>query len=103
MNNASGATDEAFEKMQTDSWDLNKAINEIKNVMIEFGGTLVETLRPAIEGFISGVTAFKDWFASIGPEGQRAIIGIRPWLRPSARCSSSSGASPAQSATSDRL
>jgi TP901 family phage tail tape measure protein len=76
MNNASGATDEAFEKMQTDSWDLNKAINEIKNVMIEFGGTLVETLRPAIEGFISGVTAFKDWFASIGPEGQRAIIGI---------------------------
>lgn len=76
MNNSAGATDEAFEKMQTDSWDINKAINEVKNVMIDLGGTIVDTLRPAIEGFVSGVSGFTDWFKSIGPEGRQIIVTI---------------------------
>lgn len=76
MNNSAGATDEAFEKMQTDSWDINKAINEVKNVMIDLGSTIVDTLRPAIEGFVNGVKGFTDWFKSIGPEGQQIIVTI---------------------------
>lgn len=76
MNNSAGATDEAFEKMQTDSWDINKAINEVKNVMIDLGSTIVDTLRPAIEGFVGGVKGFTDWFKSIGPEGQQIIVTV---------------------------
>lgn len=76
MNDSAGATDEAFEKMQTDSWDINKAINEVKNVMIDLGSTIVDTLRPAIEGFVNGVKGFTDWFKSIGPEGQQIIVTI---------------------------
>lgn len=76
MNNSSGATEEAFGKMQTDSWDLNRAINEIKNVMIEFGGVIMTALQPAIEGFIGGVKGFSDWFKSIGEGGQTIILVI---------------------------
>lgn len=76
MNASSGATDEAFGKMQTDSWDLNKAINEIKNVMIEFGGVIMTALQPAIEGFIGGVKGFSDWFKSLGEGGQTVILII---------------------------
>lgn len=76
MNNSSGATDEAFGKMQTDSWNLQKAMNEINNVMIDLGGTIVDTLRPAIEGFVGGVSEFSDWFKSIGTEGQQVILAI---------------------------
>lgn len=76
MNGAAGITDESFEKMQTTTFDLNRAMNEIKNVMIELGSTIGTALQPAIEGFVNGVHGFTEWFKSIGPEGQRVILVI---------------------------
>ena len=76
MNGAAGITDESFEKMQTTTFDLNKAINQIKNVMIELGNTIGQALQPAIDGFVNGVKGFTDWFKSIGPQGQQVILVI---------------------------
>lgn len=76
MNGAAGITDESFEKMQTTTFDLNKAINQIKNVMIELGNTIGQALQPAIDGFVNGVRGFSDWFKSIGPQGQQVILMI---------------------------
>lgn len=76
MNDAAGLTDESFEKMQTTTFNLNKAMNQVKNVMIELGGTIGQALAPAIEGFVNGVKGFSDWFKSIGPQGQQAMLAI---------------------------
>lgn len=76
MGEAAGLTDESFEKMQTTTFDLNKAINQIKNVMIELGNTIGTALQPAIDGFVEGVHNFSEWFKSIGPQGQQFILVI---------------------------
>ena len=74
MNSSAGLTEEGYEKMQTTTFDLNKALNEVKNVMIELGNTIGSALQPAIDGFVNGVRGFSDWFKSIGPAGQQLIL-----------------------------
>lgn len=73
MNGAAGATDEAFGKMETSSYTVGKAVNEIKNVAIETGDAVVASLGPAIDGFVSGAHAFQEWFGSLD-EGSRQTI-----------------------------
>lgn len=76
MGEAAGITDESFEKMNTTSFDLNRAINQVKNVMTELGGTIGQALQPVIDGFVKGAQGFSDWFKSIGEDGQRAILVV---------------------------
>ena len=46
MRESSGATDSAFEKLQTNSFKINKAVNAVKNTFIVLGGVILDILFP---------------------------------------------------------
>lgn len=73
MNGAAGSTDEAFGKMETTTYTVEKAVNKVKNVLVETGDTLVKNLSPAIDGFADGAQEFAEWFDSLD-EGARDMI-----------------------------
>lgn len=76
MNNSAGATDEAFEKMQTTSAKVGISINRVKNSLAEFGGSILETVAPAIDkfgGFIENVT---EKFNGLDQEQRNGIMMI---------------------------
>lgn len=73
MVNSSGATESAYEKMQTTTWTLAKAFNEIKNVALEFGNALMSVLSPAIQSFVDMLHNLATWLSSID-EGTKQVI-----------------------------
>ncbi|MEG2369200.1 MAG: phage tail tape measure protein, partial [Raoultibacter sp.] len=76
MKNSTGATDEAYKKMETTSYKLKRAVEEVKNTLIDLGGNLAETLMPAIEGAVGAVKQFTEWFKSLDDETKRVGISV---------------------------
>ena len=76
MGEAAGLTDESFAKMQTRTGSLNKAINKVKNVLIETGDTIVGSLGPALDGFANGAEAFSQWFSNLDEGARQAIANF---------------------------
>lgn len=76
MNGAAGATDEAFGKMQTTSYDVDKAINRVKNAAIELGGQLLQALGPAIDAVGGAVEGATKWFSELDADGRNTVIAI---------------------------
>lgn len=76
MVNSSGATESAYEKMQTTTWTLAKAFNEIKNVALEFGNALMSVLSPAIQSFVDMLHNLATWLSSIDEGTKQAIVTV---------------------------
>lgn len=74
MGSASGATEEAFEKLDTTSQKTKITLNLVKNTAVEMGGTLLEMLAPAIEKASNLVGTLKEKWDGLSPETQQAII-----------------------------
>lgn len=74
MNNAAGSTDEAFETMQDTSWTLAKGMNEVKNVGIKLGDSLVNGLKPHIQRICKALSDFCEWFDSLEQGEKDAVI-----------------------------
>lgn len=74
MNNSTGATDSAFEKMQTNSLKLQKMWNQVKNTAIDFGTTLLSMMEPAINTVVSKVSDLTTWFNGLD-DGTKKTIG----------------------------
>ena len=70
MNNSVGATDAAFQKMQTPSEELKKSLNELKNVGIELGQQLLPIVTRLAE-FISGLA---EKFIGLDESTQKTIL-----------------------------
>ncbi|MBU9746588.1 phage tail tape measure protein [Lachnospiraceae bacterium ASD3451] len=71
MQNSAGATDKAFQTMdQTPLEQLKKALNELKNAAIDFGGKMA----PAIKAVTDILQTLADKFSSLTPEQQEFII-----------------------------
>ncbi len=47
-----------FEKLQTKSVIIEKAINQLKNALIDLGGTLMDVLAPLIEQAAEAIAGF---------------------------------------------
>lgn len=73
MRNSTGATEEAFGKLQTKSDAFKKTFNELKNVMIELGDALLEVLAPVIEAVVEKVKEFSEWFSGLSDETKKVI------------------------------
>lgn len=73
MGDSAGATDEAYAKLETDSFNLQKVLNEVKNTGIEFGKTIMSSLGPMIEDGSEKVHQFCEWFSKLD-EGQKQTI-----------------------------
>lgn len=76
MRNSTGATEEAFGKLQTKSDAFKKTFNELKNVMIELGDALLEVLAPVIEAVVEKVKEFSEWFAGLSDETKKVIAVV---------------------------
>lgn len=74
MNNSTGATDDAFKKMQTNSMKLKIMWNQVKNTAIDFGTTLLTAAQPAIDTVVTKVKDLTAWFNDLD-EDTKTVIG----------------------------
>lgn len=75
MRESTGATESAFEKLQTNSSKINKAVNAVKNTFIILGGVILDTFSPAIDAATGGIQKLCGWISSL-PSGIQAIIVV---------------------------
>ncbi|MBB2481057.1 phage tail tape measure protein [Bacillus sp. APMAM] len=73
MRDATGSTDAAFEKLQTNSNTINIAMNQLKNTAIELGNTIMSVLAPIIQSLAEKISSFSTWFSGLG-EGTKTMI-----------------------------
>lgn len=76
MQNSTGATNTAFEKLNTNSTKIKKATNELKNDAIDLGTTLMEELAPIIENIAEKISQFTEWFNGLSESEKQMIIQI---------------------------
>ena len=76
MQNSMGATNTAFEKLDTNSTKIKKATNELKNDAIDFGTVLMDGLAPIIENIAEKVSEFTEWFGGLSESEKQTIIQI---------------------------
>lgn len=75
MDEASGATDAAFEKVSgTTAASLNKSLNELKNLGIEIGTTILPTITEVAKELGDGIKKVSDWFGNLDESQQQFII-----------------------------
>lgn len=76
MGESAGATDEAFGKLDTRSYKIEKSINQVKNTSIELGQVLMERLAPILDSLSEGIGRFTEWFSGLDEETQNTIVTI---------------------------
>lgn len=76
ISNSMGTTQSAYETMQTNSFNLNKVINELKNAITELGNVLVPIIVPAFTAIVEKATDAVRWFTSLDEGTQRLILTI---------------------------
>jgi TP901 family phage tail tape measure protein len=76
MRESTGATDTAFDKMKTTSYDIKLALNELKNTVMQFGQTILTSATPMIEGFTEKVGTLCEWFGTLDEGQQQTIIKV---------------------------
>lgn len=76
MRQSTGATDIAFDKMKTTSYDIKIAMNELKNTTLQFGQTIMSSAAPIVEGFTENVHSLSEWFGTLDEEQQQTIIKV---------------------------
>lgn len=75
MRESTGATECAFEKLQTNSSKINKAVNAVKNTFIVLGGVILDTFSPAINAVTEGIQKLCEWVSSL-PTGIQTVIVV---------------------------
>ena len=76
MQASTGATQTAFETLDTTSYSMEKAINNVKNAGIQLGGTLLETLAPVILQVCDAVSSACKWFNSLDEGTKKTIFTV---------------------------
>lgn len=74
MNDCTGSTEVAFEKLQTTSYDVEIIINKLKNTMITFGETILNMIAPTLEIISEKVEMFTLWINSLSEAQKESII-----------------------------
>ncbi len=76
MNNNAGAIDTAYRKLETTSFRAQKSTNELKNVAIQLGDSLLQTLAPIIDSVVQKIKEFSEWFAGLSDSQKEMIVKI---------------------------
>lgn len=74
MQDSVGATDAAFEKLQTPAEKMRKTLNNIKNGAIDLGNAFMETLAPMIEAVMDKIKQAIQWFKGMDAETKKQIV-----------------------------
>ena len=76
MGSSAGATETAFEKLDTTSNQTKIALNQVKNAGIEFGQTILSSAEPAIEKTTSKIKEFTQWFKKLSDSQKQTILMV---------------------------
>ena len=76
MQDATGATDEAFAKLDTTSNKVKIAINQVKNVAVDLGTTILDSLQPIIESVVGKIKDFTEWFKNLNEQQKQTVIKV---------------------------
>lgn len=76
MKDSVGSTEEAFGKLQTNSFSIKKSLNELKNTGIELGSTIMEVVAPYISLASEKVHELSEWFKGLDEDEKRQIVKI---------------------------
>lgn len=69
-----GSVDQTFEDMLDPADKFTTAMNELKLLGADVGGTLLEALAPAFETVGNALKSVAEWWASLSPEMQNTIL-----------------------------
>lgn len=76
MQNSTGATDTAFEKLKTNSYTIQVAINQLKNTAIELGNAIMSVLAPLLMSLAETISKLTTWFSGLSDGTKRFIVII---------------------------
>lgn len=76
MQNSTGATDTAFEKLKTNSYTIQVAINQFKNTAIELGNAIMSVLAPLLMSLAETISKLTTWFSGLSDGTKRFIVII---------------------------
>lgn len=76
MRNSTGATQTAFDKLQTNSNTIKIAFNQLKNTAIEFGTAIMNVLAPILTALADQISAFTQWFSGLSDGTKKMIVII---------------------------
>lgn len=76
MQNSTGATETAFGKLNTNSYTIQKALNQLKNTAIELGSAVMSVLAPIILALAEKIQAFTTWFSGLSDGTKKMIVVI---------------------------
>ncbi|WP_044294483.1 phage tail tape measure protein [Robinsoniella peoriensis] len=76
MQNSTGATQTAFDKLQTNSNTIKIAFNQLKNTAIEFGIAIMSVLAPILVALADKIQAFTTWFSGLSDGTKKMIVMI---------------------------
>lgn len=76
MQQSTGATDSAFEKLKTNSYNIQLTINQLKNTAIELGTALMQVLAPIFVALAEKVSALAQWFSGLSDSQKNTIVTI---------------------------
>lgn len=76
ISSSMDATQSAYETMQTNSFNLNKVTNELKNAVIGLGDVLVPVIVPALTAIVEKAKEIVNWFNQLDSGTQQLILTI---------------------------
>lgn len=76
MSDEADVVGESFDKMETDSYKMSVALNEVKNVGTQLGTTSLNMLQPIIQGISDKVKQFSEWFGKLSDSQKKTIVTI---------------------------
>lgn len=76
MSDAAGATNAAYEKLQTNGYKLRKAWNQVKNTGVLLGSTMIDMMVPAIMMITDKIDTFSEYFANADDSTKRFIVTV---------------------------
>lgn len=76
MNDSAGLTDTSFEKMRTNSSKFTKAINNVKNTLIDLGDSVMGVVAPVAQAAADATAAFNSWFKGIDDGAKTGVVAL---------------------------
>lgn len=76
MADSAGATEEAFGKLDTTSFQVQQTLNELKNTGIDLGTNVLEMISPYLKDLMEDVKQLTQWFSGLDEEQKKTIITI---------------------------
>lgn len=76
MQNSTSATDTAFEKLKTNFYTIQVAINQLKNTAIELGNAILYVLTPLLMSLAETIFKLTTWFSGLSDGTKQFIVII---------------------------